>query len=206
MKGKTSRSFLKGVNVIHSRNCVLNHPEVFRPNVKGPWIAPDNATAEELAALAHICPSGAISYERHDGAPQEKAPRLNIVRLVENGPLVVHAEIKIKGKSAGFRATLCRCGASKNKPYCDGSHVKIGFRGTGEPENMEGENPEAMDGVLEFTPAQNGPLLFKGAVEIIAGSGRRVTCASKGAFCRCGASKNKPFCDGSHQEIGFEAE
>jgi len=203
--GKDITIFFDDRKCIHSRNCVLSQPEVFRPNVEGPWIAPDNAGADELAAVAHICPSGAITYERHDGGEKEKAAQVNTVRLIENGPLVVSAEIKIDGNDAGTRATLCRCGKSKNKPYCDGSHLSENFVATGELESQPVEAPEKRDGPLEFSPVSNGPLLFNGPVEVIAGSGRKITCADKGAFCRCGASNNKPFCDGTHKKIGFKA-
>src|SRR4051812_36850697 len=104
---------------IHSRYCVLGRPDVFVPNVEGPWIKPDAVPADTAAAQVLLCPSGALTFERIDGGAQEKAPGVNTVRLWENGPLVFHAELEIAGKTDGFRATLCRCGMSKNKPYCD---------------------------------------------------------------------------------------
>ena len=117
---------------IHSRRCVLGLPAVFQANVDGPWINPDNATAEEIAAISHVCPSGAITYKRNDGGRQESAPHVNTIFVRENGPLAIHAELTINGNDEGFRATLCRCGASKNKPFCDGSHKVIEFTATGE--------------------------------------------------------------------------
>ena len=54
--------------------------------------------------------------------------RLNTAEVRENGPLAFHAPLQIAGQPAGYRATLCRCGASKNKPFCDGSHWELGFR------------------------------------------------------------------------------
>ena len=62
---------------IHSRNCVLDRPDVFVPNVKGEWIHPDNASSEAMAQLAHNCPSGAITYERVDGGMGEAPPLVN---------------------------------------------------------------------------------------------------------------------------------
>jgi CDGSH-type Zn-finger protein/uncharacterized Fe-S cluster protein YjdI len=110
---------------IHARRCVLGAPDVFLANVKGPWLHPEAAS---LAEVAHACPSGAITYERRDGAADERAAKVNVARLRENGPLALHAEIALEGRPAMFRATLCRCGASKNKPFCDGAHARIGFR------------------------------------------------------------------------------
>src|SRR6185436_5707553 len=118
---------------IHSRGCVLGRPDVFVPNVQGEWIHPDAATVEEVAALAHSCPSGAITYLRRDGGPQEAAPVVNLVRVRENGPLAFHAQLELAGEPAALRATLCRCGQSSRKPYCDGSHASAGFAATGEP-------------------------------------------------------------------------
>lgn len=111
---------------VHSRNCVLGRPDVFVPNVEGEWIHPDAATVEAVAELAHNCPSGAIAYIRKDGVT-EQPPVVNLVRVRENGPLAFHAQMTIDGAPA-LRATLCRCGASQNKPYCDGTHKTNGFK------------------------------------------------------------------------------
>ena len=61
----------------------------------------------------------------------EQPPKVNLIRIRENGPLEVHADLRIARDAAGFRATLCRCGASKNKPYCDGSHHTARFVAAG---------------------------------------------------------------------------
>src|SRR5262245_11642473 len=112
---------------IHSRHCVLDRPDVFVPNVAGEWIHPDRASRKEVLEIAHNCPSGAIQCEHADGSALERAPIVNTVRVRENGPLAVRAELTLDGQSKGFRLTLCRCGASKQKPYCDGSHAAAGF-------------------------------------------------------------------------------
>ena len=123
----------EGKKCIHSRHCVLGQPDVFVPNVEGQWIHPDQASPQAVALVAMNCPSGAITYERLDGGENEVPPVVNVVRVRENGPLAFHAPISIAGHEAGLRVTLCRCGASKNKPYCDGSHAGAGFSATGEP-------------------------------------------------------------------------
>ena len=127
VRGKAVVVQFDGARCIHSRHCVLDRPDVFVPNVDGEWIHPDRATPAELLELAHNCPSGAIRCTGADGTPVEAAPPVNTVRVRENGPLAFRAALTIDGQQAGFRATLCRCGASENKPYCDGSHRKIGF-------------------------------------------------------------------------------
>jgi len=179
---------------------------VFVPNVQGEWIHPDRATPEEVAELAHNCPSGAIRYERLDGGPQEEAPLVNRAFVRENGPVALAAEMDLDGVGQELRVTLCRCGASKNKPYCDGSHTAAGFTATGEPETAASEPLAQRNGLVKLKPLPNGPVLFEGSLEICSGTGRTINRATKGALCRCGASENKPYCDGSHAKIGFEAE
>jgi uncharacterized Fe-S cluster protein YjdI len=88
---------------IHSRNCVLDRPDVFEPNAPGEWIHPDRATPGEVAALARNCPSGAIRYEMADASPGESAPLVNTVRLRENGPLAFHAPLVLANADAGLR-------------------------------------------------------------------------------------------------------
>ena len=151
-----------GAKCIHSRHCVLEQPAVFKANVSGPWIHPDAASPEGAIAVAHNCPSGAITYERLDGGELESAPLVNTVHVRENGPLAFRAELIVDGKPAGFRATLCRCGASKNKPWCDTSHVAAGFKASGEPATTEA--PKALarrDGALSVTPTRNVGILSK---------------------------------------------
>ena len=203
--GRKIRVHFDAKKCIHSRGCVLSHPEVFVPNVQGEWIHPDAATPEAVAEIAHNCPSGAIAYERLDGGPAEQAPQVNLVRLRENGPLAFHGALEISGAEIGFRATLCRCGASKNKPYCDGSHAGAGFAASGEVPVKESAPLARRDGPVDIRPSADGPLLVSGAIEVVTGTGKTVNRTAMAAFCRCGHSGNKPYCDGSHARVGFRA-
>jgi CDGSH-type Zn-finger protein/uncharacterized Fe-S cluster protein YjdI len=203
VRGKDVTIRFDGSRCIHARHCVLTLPSVFVPNVEGEWIHPDAASAEAIAALAHNCPSGAIAYERHDGGPQEAVPLVNTLRLRENGPLAVNAPLTIAGVPAGLRATLCRCGASNNKPYCDGSHQTQGFVATGEPAAQKSEALAARDGPLAVTAIKNGPLQLDGNLEIVSGTGHTLDRVTQTFLCRCGHSSNKPYCDGSHRKAGF---
>src|SRR5260370_33806950 len=87
--GRKIRIRFDAKKCIHSRGCVLSHPEVFVPNVQGEWIHPDAAAPEAVAEIAHQCPSGAIVYERLDGGPEDDAPNGNLVRVREHGPLAL---------------------------------------------------------------------------------------------------------------------
>jgi CDGSH-type Zn-finger protein/uncharacterized Fe-S cluster protein YjdI len=204
-RGKNVLIRFEGKKCIHSRNCVLGRPDVFVPNAPGEWIHPDGASAEAVAAIAQACPSGAITYERTDGGEQEAAPKVNTARIRENGPVAINAPIQL-GEAKMLRATLCRCGASKNKPYCDGSHVPAGFTATGEVATQESAPLEARDGALKVSPLPNGPVMVEGNLELVTGTGRTVTRTTKCFLCRCGASEKKPFCDGSHRKAGFSSE
>jgi CDGSH-type Zn-finger protein/uncharacterized Fe-S cluster protein YjdI len=194
-----------GGRCIHSRYCVLNNPGVFVPNAQGPWIHPDAAAAETAIAVIEKCPSGALSYAPLDSTAPERPPGVNTVRVWENGPLAFHAELDIAGVTSSFRATLCRCGKSFNKPYCDGMHRKAGFQATGEPADQKSESLAVRNGALKVTPTENGPLQVEGALEVCSASGRTIARGTETWLCRCGHSQDKPFCDGSHKAAGFTA-
>ena len=211
MSRETARSatvvvHFDGQRCIHSRHCVLDRPDVFVPNVPGAWIHPERATPAELLELAHNCPSGAIQCEGADGTKMETAPSVNTVRVRENGPLAFRAPLTIGGTGQGYRLTLCRCGASTHKPYCDGSHAAAGFVATGEPAVAQSAPLAQRNGPLAVEPQKDGPLHVRGNVEVISGTGKSVNRISECWLCRCGQSKNKPYCDGSHKAAGFRSE
>lgn len=118
---------------IHSEVCVKTLPGVYHPGEK-PWITPENANTRELQAQIDKCPSGALSYslkEEQAAGIKEDGTR---VEVLPKGPLLVHGNLLViladgtretKERSTAF----CRCGASGNKPYCDGSHRTSGFEG-----------------------------------------------------------------------------
>ena len=192
-----------GRRCIHARHCVLAAPTVFLANTQGAWLHPETISVEHCVRVAQACPSGAITYERHDGGPQETAPAVNVVRVRENGPYAVHAQIELAGAVTELRATLCRCGRSHRKPYCDGSHAEARFAASGEPATLPSAPLAERGGALTITPVANGPLQLNGNVEICSGTGRTVFRTQSTRLCRCGGSGNKPFCDGSHARVGF---
>lgn len=206
VRGSKITIIFDGKKCIHSRHCVTGAPKTFLANVDGPWIHPDDTSTEHLVEVAHLCPSGAIAYERHDGGPQEQAPEVNVARVRENGPVAINAPLSLDGVRIGFRATLCRCGASKNKPFCDGSHHDVSFVASGEPDTRKADALAIRDGEVKLAPQKNGPLMVEGNLEICSGTGRIVERTTKTWLCRCGRSANKPFCDGTHNRIGFQAD
>lgn len=196
-----------GKKCIHARRCVLGLPKVFVPGAKGGWIFPDQASADEVTRVIDACPSGALTYTRKDGGAGERLAEVNTARLWQDGPVEYRGDLRITGDEPSKRAVLCRCGHSKNKPYCDNSHIEAGFEATGEgSSDADAQTLEVRDGGVTVTPAKDGPLVVEGNLEIIAASGRRLATRTKAFMCRCGASANKPYCDGSHKKIGFEAD
>ena len=196
----------EGRRCIHSRHCVLDAPAVFLANTPGAWIHPDAMPADALVAVALSCPSGAIRYQRTDGKADEAAPAVNQWRLRENGPYAVHAALQVAGADDGFRATLCRCGQSRRKPWCDGAHAAAHFVASGEPASGAVAPLAQRDGPIDVTPLRNGPLQVRGNLEICSGTGRTVARTTEARLCRCGQSKSKPFCDRSHVAAGFVAD
>lgn len=206
--GKEATITFDGRRCIHSRGCVLGYPEVYVPNVEGDWIHPDAASADRVMHTALNCPSGAIRVSRNDGsATSDTPPAVNTVRVRENGPLAIEAELLIRGvPQPSPRATLCRCGQSQNKPFCDGAHTAAGFTATGEAAAKEFLPLAARNGPLDVQPQPDGSLKVTGNLEVVSGTGRTVNKATTVYLCRCGQSKNKPYCDSSHRMAGFTAD
>lgn len=197
---------------IHAGECVRGLPEVFSTE-RRPWIDANGGPADRIAETIGHCPTGALTYERSDGGPAEPAPQTNTIRVAEDGPLYVRGDIELTmpdGESRReTRVALCRCGDSKNKPYCDNTHVEAEFAAPaslGESklreEDVEAGQPVPTTLRLGFTP--NGSIRLLGPVTIEAGDSDSQT-GSRGFLCRCGASENKPYCDGAHKRIEFQA-
>jgi uncharacterized Fe-S cluster protein YjdI len=120
------------IRCIHSEECVHGLPAVFDPSRKR-WIRPDEASADEVAAAVARCPSGALRVRRGDAvaslSPGEEAVAITVSR---DGPLLLRGRLRIVNEAGEAIATaeaaaLCRCGATGNPPFCDGSHTRIGF-------------------------------------------------------------------------------
>ena len=194
---------------IHAAECVHGLPDVFNPDRK-PWIEPDRAEPEQLLRVVTDCPTGALHLESTDGGQASSTPEQNTATIEPNGPIYLHADLEVVTQQGEIlledtRLALCRCGASENKPLCDGRHAQVGFEDDGTIGAMFTDLIESGGGKVRFTTLPNGPVLFEGTLSV-EGVGSKEVRVAKGAFCRCGASKNKPFCDGSHGRIGFTAD
>lgn len=123
---------------IHSGECTRALPNVYDYKAR-PWINIDNGSTEEIKNQIRKCPSRALSYYMND--PERKEEEITdevtegtSMEVLENGPLIVHGTIEVLDKEGNSETNnritaLCRCGASEKKPYCDGAHSKVGFKG-----------------------------------------------------------------------------
>jgi len=124
---------------VHSANCIIGNPRVFNTQ-KSPWITLSEANSDEVIETINTCPSRALLYRKNQSTPAlEKVAEVPAsegakIRILRNGPALIsgnfvirdanNQQIEIKTEIAA----ICRCGASKKKPFCDGNHTKIGFK------------------------------------------------------------------------------
>ncbi|MEP7207453.1 MAG: CDGSH iron-sulfur domain-containing protein [Casimicrobiaceae bacterium] len=116
----------------HSGLCTDRLASVFKYGSE-PWIDPAVATVEAIVAAVDGCPSGALSYSL-DGVEGVDRPRDPSITVTTDGPYAVVGGVLLSGQAWAQGAstehyTLCRCGASRHKPFCDGTHWSIGFKG-----------------------------------------------------------------------------
>lgn len=193
---------------IHAAECTRGLPGVFDINRK-PWIDPNGADADSVAKVITRCPTGALHFERKDGGPSESLPDSNTIDVGTDGPLYLRGDLEVMDAKGNVllqdtRVALCRCGASHNKPLCDNTHEEVQFQASGELGKSTAKTVEGNDGSkLAIKATANGPLMIKGSAELVSADGQVRYQGNRMALCRCGASSNKPFCDGSHAKIGF---
>lgn len=131
---------------------------------------------------------------------------MNILTVTPNGPLIAQGDIRIEDAegvllATGNKIALCRCGSSQNKPFCDGAHQFSGFTDAVRIHDEKSEIPGAASQLL-IVVKENAMLIAKGPMLIRNEGGDQQTTRNKAALCRCGRSKNKPFCDASHKNVG----
>jgi len=121
---------------VHVGECLRGERAVFKLD-RRPWVLPDAGSANVIAEVVELCPSGALQYVRHDGGEQESVAPGTTVTPIRNGPLLVRGRIEVTREDGTTetlpRATLCRCGESEHKPFCDNRHIAVKFRAPGVP-------------------------------------------------------------------------
>jgi len=134
--------FWRPAKCIHATTCYRELIEVFNPR-KRPWVNMKGAPTEEIIRVVKLCPTQALSFkynkdltdsEKNKSKANTDTHEIPELRVMEDGPLVFNGNFTIIGIDGQPLKpmkiySLCRCGASNNMPYCDGTHRKTGFKG-----------------------------------------------------------------------------
>lgn len=204
--GKDADVSWDGRLCIHVGECGRASNDLFIGG-RDPWCDPDTVPADEALEVVKRCPTGALAVAR--GETEAPDPENQAV-IANRGPIYLRGELQIEGAAEDmpgvkYRAALCRCGQSKNKPFCDNTHEQIEWDDRGAI-GVTGPGLEETGGTLEVKPLKNGPLRVTGNLVMISGGGVKTWRGDKVFLCRCGQSKTKPLCDGTHNNVGFEAD
>ncbi len=191
-----------GSKCAHAGYCFRELHDVFDGD-RDPPIDLSGGTPEEIIRVVELCPSSALTYQRLDGGTNETANEVATATLVPNGPLALRGTLELDNQTYS-RVTLCRCGKSNQKPFCDGAHKQHKFD-DGKMIDREEVSIEHESKSVTFSPLPNGPVMFKGELTFKSADGKNICTREKGAICRCGASNSKPFCDGRHTAVDFKA-
>ncbi|MDE5423427.1 (4Fe-4S)-binding protein [Ancylomarina sp. DW003] len=121
---------------IHSGECSRGLASVFQPGSQ-PWVKMDGASKEEIMQQVQKCPTKALSFYVNMADKEEKEQPIALesglkVQVLSKGPLLVEGPITLTNTDGKREVRIgeiffCRCGTSKNKPFCDGSHDTIDF-------------------------------------------------------------------------------
>jgi CDGSH-type Zn-finger protein/uncharacterized Fe-S cluster protein YjdI len=197
---------------IHTGICLRRLPGVFDVRAR-PWVDLEGGDTDAVADAVSHCPTGALRYERLDGKPGEEPGRPTVVLPIENGPLLMVGDLDVRTPDGDQithenRLTLCRCGMSRNQPFCDNSHLRRNWE-SGPTTAPEQEPPPAREGAADapttVVPKQDASLELRGHLRIYHSDGRPLAEAGRVLLCRCGKSRNKPFCDSSHLDADFRS-
>lgn len=169
--------------------------------------APQASTKEGLTGSARALDRWLTERQKNQGAPRLlEIP--NEAMIANGGPLQITGNITLITEDGNVtyanHLTLCRCGASQAKPNCDGQHLEREFLHTGKMTEVSELQASPRAGKLTISCIRDGPLVFHGRLRLHNKSGQECV-KMRGALCRCGQSTNKPFCDGSHQRVGFRS-
>ena len=123
---------------VHAGICFRDLRSVFDPG-RRPWIDLNQASTAQIIDIVDRCPTDALTFEWNSkisgdelGTGQVENPDRVKFTIMRNGPILAEGNfvvIKENGSCHEVKSitSLCRCGMSKNKPYCDGTHNKQGF-------------------------------------------------------------------------------
>ncbi len=192
----------KGITVYFNRSicagagtCVQGLPSVFKSGDGSNWIFPDNDTVAKVIERVVACPSGALAYNLGQGVVTDERS-VEKITIVKDGPYNVEAVTLDKSghptNGSDTKYSLCRCGHSKNKPFCDYSHAENGWH---EDEVL---SPVAKDVTDTKSASGDFPMVADNKPVTVT-----LTQDQEEYFCTCGQAEGQPFCDGSHVGTSF---
>jgi CDGSH-type Zn-finger protein/uncharacterized Fe-S cluster protein YjdI len=193
----------------HVGECLRGDPKVF-VQLRRPWVKPDLSSADKIAEVILKCPTGSLHFKRKDGGWEETVPDVNTITIQRNGPLYILGDAEVLDPDGNrilkdTRMALCRCGESRNFPFCDNQHMRVPFmdsglaKSKGSLRNQYQPKKEA----LKITVDPKGPYRLSGSFTIKDNQDETVLQGTRVLLCGCGISRNKPFCDGSHTQKRF---
>jgi CDGSH-type Zn-finger protein/uncharacterized Fe-S cluster protein YjdI len=190
---------------IHTARCLNALPQVFDVG-RRPWVDIEAADADAIAAAVQTCPTGALRFRRLDGGPEDEPERPTVAIPIPDGPLLVMGDLRVQNPEGEtiaeeYRLTLCRCGRTKNQPFCDNSHLMSSFRSRefSAKGTADGGQRRPEDEPTTITATRDGSLHFEGRTVVMSPDGDTLADQGDLSLCRCGRSGTKPFCDTSHE-------
>ena len=143
---------------------------------------------------------------------QHGPPRLleipNEAMVTSAGPINLTGNITLVQEDGSItyanHVSLCRCGASRKKPICDERHLDVEFLNSGRIMEASDVPHSERPSKITISLIKNGPITFRGRLRLHNSMGQECV-KQRGALCRCGQSATKPFCDGSHDKVGFRS-
>ncbi len=189
---------MKKANAVLAQPSALNetdYPSV-QTNPQAPTQSQNTASSVENTAEKAV-DRWFLEQRDHQRVPK-KLELPNEVLVTNGGPLKMTGNITLIGEEGTVshvnHLSLCRCGASNNKPLCDHQHLDVEFFDNGAMQRLSDCMPTSLPQKITVTVVKNGPLKFRGYLRIYNKKGQECTTMS-GTLCRCGNSSNKPFCD-----------
>jgi CDGSH-type Zn-finger protein len=162
---------------------------------------------ENLTTSAKALDRWFAERQKHQGPPRLlEIP--NEALITSAGPINLTGNITLVREDGSVtyanHISLCRCGASKNKPTCDNRHLEVEFLNSGRIQEASDTQHSERPCKITISCIKDGPITFRGRLRLHNHLGQECV-KQRGSLCRCGQSTNKPFCDGSHEKTGFRS-
>jgi len=166
----------------------------------------NNVREENLTTSARALDRWFKERQKSQGAPRLlDVP--NEALISNGGPIQLTGNLTLVREDGTVQyanhLALCRCGGSNSKPTCDGQHLEVEFLNPGKITQASDIPPSARPSKITISCIKDGPITFRGRLRLHNQFGQECV-KMRGSLCRCGQSASKPFCDGSHERVGFK--